>query len=317
MSERLSQLSESALKLRLKTGLRLQMGPFVASVHSELDELAETLKAYYPDYPLAPNDSWADTRVQVLHERRWRPCSPPEGKILLEDGTSFADFPLDSVLPYLEWGINWSIAMHAHQYFMLHAGVVERDAVAVVLPGVPGSGKSTLSTYLMHAGWRLLSDEFTLLCGPELRIQPFPRLIPLKNESIAVIRALIPNVKMGPSFKGTRKGTVAHVCPPDTQIHAMTEFALPRLVVFPTFKPGSELVLTPVAKAECFVEITKNSFNYSVLGQSSFEMAANLTDATEAYRLEYGDLREAESTIAELHRRAGLTGAATGGPIRR
>ena len=63
----------------------------------------------------------------------------------------------------LEWGLNWCVAGHAHQYLMLHAAALERNGRAVILPGDPGAGKSTLTAALMLSGWRLLSDEITLV----------------------------------------------------------------------------------------------------------------------------------------------------------
>jgi predicted ATPase len=46
---------------------------------------------------------------------------------------------------------------------MLHAAVVEKNGKALILPALPGSGKSTLSAALAMNGWRFLSDEFTMI----------------------------------------------------------------------------------------------------------------------------------------------------------
>ena len=44
------------------------------------------------------------------------------------------------------------------------------------------------------SGWRLLSDEMTLLSTSDGQIYPVPRPISLKNESIDVIQKLSPAV---------------------------------------------------------------------------------------------------------------------------
>lgn len=305
MSQTLGSLSGGELEVRLARGLRVHMGPFVVAFRGTAPQLIEALGRHYPDYPLAADDEFSDVGLEVGRDARRFRSRPRDGLITLRDGAKFVDFPLDAVLAYLEWSINWGIATHAHQYLMLHAAVIEHPAGgAVIFPGLPGSGKSTLCAYLIHRGWRLLSDEFTLLPGPDLALQPFPRLIPLKNESIEVIRSAIPEVKIGPSFPGTRKGTVAHVCPPSSQIHAMDRTARPRLVIFPSFKREAEARLSPMEKSECFVELTKNSFNYNLVGRKGFELVADLVDATRAYRCDYGRLAEAETLIDEAFRSA-------------
>ena len=280
-------------------GLRFRIGPFVAGIRGADEGFARLLDAVYPDYPRAAPDEFADAVVSVEPRRAWRQPWRRLGLVRLDDGSRFSDFPPAAALPYVEWSINWCIATRAHQYLMLHAGVLARGEAAMILPGLPGAGKSTLSAYLMHRGWRLLSDEFTLV-DTDLSLLPLPRLIPLKNESIDVIRAACPEALVGPSFAGTRKGTVAHVCPPAAQIRAMTVRASPRLVVFPKFERGAGLELEPIAKPECFVELSNNAFNYALRGEAAFVTASALVERVACYRLSYGDLGAAGAALAEL-----------------
>ena len=85
--------------------------------------------------------------------------------------------------------MNWCIAGHAHHYLMLHAAVLEKNGQAVILPGDPGAGKSTLTALLALSGWRLLSDEITLIDRDDGLIVPLARPVSLKNASIDVVRA--------------------------------------------------------------------------------------------------------------------------------
>ena len=71
----------------------------------------------------------------------------------------------------------------------MHAAVFERDSSAVVLPGPSGVGKSTLCAALVARGWRLLSDEVAMIRPQDGLLQPYPRPISLKNESIEMIAA--------------------------------------------------------------------------------------------------------------------------------
>lgn len=284
----------------LARGLRLQVGPFVVHYQGRGHALAARLHAHYPDYPFAAPGSFADAALHVGRNpslsRHWFSTRV----IRTEDGQVFTTFPEEATIAHLEWTMNWAIANRSHDYLMLHAAVLANRHGALILPASPGAGKSTLCAYLMHRGWRLLSDEFTLIRDLSLAIHPFPRLVPLKNQSIDVIRELVPEAKLGPPIPGTHKGTVAHLQPTPAHLRAMHETAQPRLMVFPRWEADAPLSLTPAARADCFVEITQNAFNYVLRGAEGFRLATALTDAVTPFRLRYSQLPEAAAALDAL-----------------
>jgi HprK-related kinase A len=304
LSATLRTLPRERLVAALPGGLKLAVGPFVISFVGRDALLAECLAAHYPDYPLADPQAYPDGRLH-LRERTWRERLLRKPRHLcLEDERSFTNFPPGALLAHLEWSMNWCVASRANWFLMLHGAVLAREEGAIVMPGVPGAGKSTLTAYLMHRGWRLFSDEFTLLAPDRLEVTPFPRLIPLKNESIEVIGAAVPEAEFGPQIPGTRKGRVCHVKPPQDALRRMSETAEPRLVVFPRYQAGAATTLSDVPKSACFAELTQNAFNYVLLGQQAFEALAALTDRVRAFRLVYSDLAEANAVLQDALRAA-------------
>ncbi|MEN9726958.1 MAG: hypothetical protein RL434_1324 [Pseudomonadota bacterium] len=289
-----------ALHAMLRSGVRYGIGPFVVALKGQQRVLAERLHACYPDYPLAPANEFADASLAVARNpglsRHWWSTRV----IRLEDGQVFTTFPENATIAHLEWTLNWAIANRSHQFLMLHAGVLANAYGGLILPAEPGAGKSTLCAYLMHRGWRLLSDEFTLLRDEGLEIYPFPRLLPIKNAAIAVIREQVPEARFGPEIPGTHKGTVAHLQPPDEAILRMHETASPRLMIFPRYTPDTPLEITPVPRAQCFVEITQNAFNYVLRGEEGFRIAAALTERVRAFQLRYNDLERAATALDDL-----------------
>ena len=180
------------------------------------------------------------------------------------------------------------------------AGVVAKDDQAVLLPANPGSGKSTLCAALAHRGWRFLTDEICLVNPTDLHIVPFPRLIPLKNESIDVIRAFIPEAVMGPLFPETRKGRLSHLRPPGASIDRSMETAQARWIVFPLFQQGARLALQPLVKENAFLKLSSSSFNYEFLGLRGFRAVSGLIGTCDCYSLEYSDLEEAIAQLEAL-----------------
>jgi hypothetical protein len=224
----------------------------------------------------------------------------PQIEFVVDGRVPFEPFPAVTDLPLLEWGLNWCLAERCNTHLLLHAGVVERADVGVILPALPGSGKSTLTAALAVSGFRLLSDEFGVVRLDDGLCVPMLRPIALKNESIGVIAQLRPDVALGPVFVGTRKGDVAHLGPDAESVDKRHVPAVARFIVFPQFQAGAVTELEPIARARAFAKLAVNSFNYEVLGPAAFEVVGRLIARCDCYRLRYGDLAEAVAAIEAL-----------------
>ena len=186
----------------------------------------------------------------------------------------------------LEWGLNWCVSAHCHQYLIFHAAVVEKSGRALILPAPPGSGKSTLCAGLVNRGWRLLSDELTLIDIASCRVVPLPRPVSLKNASIDVIRAFAPTAAIGPPVHDTTKGSVAHMRAPTDSVRRAAETARPGWIVLPSYRAGVGSRLTPLSKARGLMQMADNAFNYSVHGRRGFELLARFVDACGCYEFD-------------------------------
>ncbi len=136
----------------------------------------------------------------------------------------------------------------------------------------------------MLSGWRLLSDELTLIDRKTGLIQPLPRPVSLKNQSIDVIRQFNPDVYINRASHDTIKGTVAHMRPPRDSVLRQHETARPGWVIFPKWEAGATTRLTPRSKAQTFMFLAQNAFNYSHLGADGFRVGSALVDQTSLLR---------------------------------
>lgn len=299
---KVAELTTSEIRSHLQSdfGLNLRLGTFTVRLHSNLPDLPRLLGHLYAEYPLTPETDYADFHIRINWEGIVRRFFRPQVQFWIDEETPFSPFPADTALPFLEWGLNWCVAMRAHQYLMLHSAVLEKNNKALLLPAWPGSGKSTLCAALCHRGWRLLSDEFALVRPISFALVPFPRLIPLKNESIAIIRAFAPEAIMGPEYPKTRKGTVCHVRPPVDSIERAEQTVQARWIIFPKFQTGAETGLQPLAKTRAFLKLADNSFNYEQIGLRGFETVAGLIDSCDCYLFQYSDLEQAMAQLNAL-----------------
>ena len=278
---------------RLKQGTNLRIGPFVTRIQSSIPNVIEGIRLLYADYPQEGDDAFVDFHVRLAPPRSPRRWFRPQVLFFFDGSVPFKPLPLDQAFPLFEWGLNWCVAKHINQYLILHAGVIEKGGHAVIMAAPPGSGKSTLCAGLVARGWRLLSDELALVSPEDGRLIPLPRPVSLKNDSIDVIRSFAPEVTIGRESADTTKGTVAHMKAPDDSIARADEHARPAWVICPKYEKGVPARLERRSRAQIFMHVIKNAFNYSVLGVRGFQTAAALIDVCDCYDFTYSSLDEA------------------------
>lgn len=281
-------------------GVRIIVGPFTVHVGSPIGWFARGLHLLYQEHRLATAEPFADFHVAVaapVGPRRWL---RPQARFRIDGRPLFHPVPVDQALATFEWGLNWCIANYSHQHLMIHAAVVERDGAAMLLPGDPGSGKSTLCAALVQRGWRLLSDEMALISLADHSLISIPRPIALKNQSVEIIRRFAPHAVIGPVAQGTAKGAVAHVRPPADSVLRASVPASPRWVVFPRYAPGEPTTLAAESKGKAFMRLAGHSFNYHVLGRLGFDTLGDLMDDVTAFDLRYSDLEDVVGRLGNL-----------------
>lgn len=296
-----SSLTRAELGARLaRPGLRLQTGSFVTCIGSTIPAVADGIALLYADYPLVDEGGFADFHVGLNGSgglRRWL----RRQATFDYDGTRpFEPLPVAQAFPLFEWSMNYCVSSRAHGYLMLHAAVIERNGVAAILPAPPGSGKSTLCAALVTRGWRLLSDELTLVRLDSGEIQPLPRPVSLKNASVDIMRGFAPQAIFSRPVSDTAKGTVAHMKPSLESVRRAQEGARPAWIVFPRYAAGAPPQLTPMAPARAFMQVAENAFNYSLLAATGFEALSRLVDASACYQFTYSVLDDAIDVFDRL-----------------
>jgi HprK-related kinase A len=296
-----SALSRAELGARLAgPGIHLRTGAFVVHLSTGIAAIADAVHLLYADYPLQQDAAFSDFHIRMtrpLGPRRWY---RPQVNFLYDEVPVFRPLPYPHAFPMFEWGLNWAVASHAHSYLILHAAVIEKDGLAVIMPAPPGSGKSTLTAALVHHGWRLLSDELAMISLDDGMLLPVPRPISLKNASIDIIRRYLPGSVISRPVTDTSKGTIAHLRAPADSVRRAGDTARPAWVIFPKYVAGAAPALTPLAPAQAFMQLATNAFNYGVLGQKGFDAMAGIIDTSACFHFSYSQLDDALAVFAKL-----------------
>ena len=281
---------------------QFRVGPVRFRIASDWAGPIDDLKRLYAAYPALDGQAASATaRIEAARPwRRWlRPAVHIGGDYTIPDALPL---PLSQGLLAAEMAMNLQVALGWRQHLLLHASAVERDGRAIIMVGASGSGKSTLAAMLGEglgkSDWRLLGDEFAMLGLGDGQLFPFPRLISLKNESIAAMAACVPAERLGPVITGTPKGTIRHLVPRADATARMDETATPALLLFPTF--GGATGLRPVPPSEAFMRLTDSSTNYVALGAPGFAALTRLVRDVPAVAIGYASGDEGVSAVEAL-----------------
>jgi len=288
-------------------GLRLATGPVVHCIRSPLDEVRNGIALHYAEHEV--NEEFADFHISIDRPRTVRRWVNRQVVFQFDGQTPFAPLAGDQGFPMLEWGMNWCVSGLAHQFLTLHAAVLERNGRALILPAPSGSGKSTLCAGLVFRGWRLLSDELTLLDPASREVVPLPRPVSLKNASIDALQAFAPEARFGPLVHETTKGSIGHFQPPIDAVQRSAERARPGWIVLPRYEAGAGPRLEALGKGRAMMRLIECAFNYNVHGAVGFKLLADVVERSDCYEFTYSRLEDAAEVFAALAEKGPSVGA--------
>ena len=288
----LKRIAEDGVVLRiglLRIGLRIQEPSVAREVFALYDGYQFDLDTALPDF-------WVDLKAPNFGRRILR----KRLQIYIDHKSQFRSVPPSLGVPILESAINWYLGNRLARYLLIHGAVVERAGDGIVLSGPSGAGKSTLAAALIANGWRLLSDEATIVVPKDGSLLPHPRPISLKNDSIDLIGSRYPQLAAENRYEGTTKGTVAFVQAPREAVEKANCAVKPLLVIALKYRPGLALTCERLEKANAFSFLVRQSPNYAIMLERGFHTLANFVETTHHFRLEYSNFDEAVEKINEL-----------------
>ena len=303
----LRHLAADDFSQRLARGeLPLRVGPYIYNVQSNLSTVAAGIATLYADFPVADPGEFVDYNVAILRSGLLQRIRG-EAQFLFDKKSPFDTIPASQAYAFLEWGMNWCVSVHANEYLKLHAAAVSRGDRAIIMPGIPGAGKSTLCAALGLSGWRILSDEHAMIRPNTTQIIPLCRPVSLKNESIEVIKSFSSDAIFGPLSNETHKGVVAHM---KADLQADSHDTKPlqaTAMVFPRYARDEAQKLSPRRRTDSFILAAYHSFNYSLLCEAGFEAMKTLIENIDCFDLVYHDLDWAVNAVNDLpDRQSGL-----------
>jgi hypothetical protein len=177
--------------------------------------------------------------------------------------------------------------------FAMHAAVVGRSGVTLVVPGPSGQGKTTLTAALLQLGWDYISDEALSLRWSDGSIVPYPR--PLALSPWAAEHLGLHGVPAGPDvvLPARELGTVS------------TSASPPRGVVMLRRDGSDPPRLERLHRAEAVPELLRRGFTHFHRPERALAMLGQLVARADVYLLRHGDPRRAAAALSDTSWGAG------------
>jgi hypothetical protein len=275
----------------IQTGPNVQCGTFQfgdcrVQMHSSLPDISH---AYFSRFRHRALDDAANADVLEF-------SSGPCGYRLTFQGTVVAD--ADSLAEVVgiahELILSWE---HPKTEFLayFHAAAVSRGGRSVLLPGVSGTGKSTLTAYLAGHGFAYLGDDSIAIASADWSLRALPTCLSLKSGSWPILTPLYPEISQLPMLRCHGRD-VRYVEPRQTK-HAGRA---PSVILFPRYAESDDILLRKLEPLETMTRLIETSMNLRqpATGET---LAAFLrfVEQTPAYELVYPDLLSVRTTIEE------------------
>lgn len=188
-----------------------------------------------------------------------------------------------------------------------HAAAVGRENGAILMPGISGRGKSTLTAFLVANGWLYGGDDIIGLGrptadDPRCLVMPFCSALSVKKASLSLLAPLYPDLEDLPEISYDIKRARFLRIPQDKQMGAEPSPRRILSIVFPHFdKAAPPAEIMPLTTRDALLALA--GVGYRTGEQMDARLLGGLLDfleMTPKYRLNFSDPASADQVLREL-----------------
>jgi len=207
----------------------------------------------------------------------------------------------DGIVPAVKQLVRHIAANRHRSLLAVHGGLVAYEGGCVLLPALAGSGKTTLTAGLVHAGATYFSDEIALLDHGALLATPMPLALTVKDGAVGPLRALYPELDSLPVHTREDGVRVRYLPPPVVSRPDPDRTAPVNWIVFPRYVAGGVTALTPIGRPAALRRLLDEAvLDREHLTGGHVESIVRWLRGSACYDLQVSSLEPAVALIREL-----------------
>ncbi len=193
----------------------------------------------------------------------------------------------------------WLSAVNAHDFLLdLHAGVVAKGDRCILLPAAAGSGKSSLTAALTHAGYAYLSDEVALIERDSFQVPAVPLAVCVKSTGWDLMSRYHPQIGGLPTHRRDDGKVVRYVQPPLESLRNSP--ALVSHIFFPRYSASEQTRCVPMNRSDALARLMEQCIALRQrLDESNVRELLRWIGSIDCYALTFSSLDEAVRLISD------------------
>lgn len=220
--------------------------------------------------------------------------------VTVNGGNLYSGVKADSVLPLLMREALAQLNGTAASSLIFHSAAVAAHGKGLILCGQGGSGKSSLTAWLVASGFQYLTDEVIALPVDGGEMRGFCRSIILKRGSEFIWRHWLAD-EQARGFLHFTDGS-AWIIPTLLNPNAICHSAVPSLILFPKYIPASPLNVQRLTQADALFRLLQCLVNARNFSDGGMSVASRLAKQVPAYSLTYSNIESAVEWIQQIVR---------------
>jgi hypothetical protein len=207
-----------------------------------------------------------------------------------DDSPSALDLPLSKILVLLMEEVTKALIIRFDAGVVLHAAAVGHKGISILMPGVTGSGKSSLAAWLVANGFHYLTDEIAILTDAGT-IVGFPRALVIKPGAAESVQTF-------PGFDESKSIECdSHLLRLPTDAKIETGARTVGLLVIPSYQPGTEARIESLPPGETALRLVACNLNAKNLKRGGFESITALSRQVPAVLFHFGGFGQLKGTL--------------------
>jgi hypothetical protein len=249
-------------------------------------------------------DAWAACRIPATDAAVVINVIPTDLGYRAEvDGHAWEIEGPDGAMAATSTAIN-AVATTRTQLLAVHAAVVARDGITLVVPGSSGTGKSTLTLGLLQQDWDYVSDEALALDWSAESPYAYPRPVAASDWTLERLGLA------GPRTPGRRSGIETWFTP-DALGARVSERPPPVSLIALPHRGEPDVSVQPAHRGEALDLLVRRGFTVHRAPARALDALADVVRGATVVHLTYTDPRAAAELLGDTAERLTREGRAT------